>query len=75
MIIVVVIHIPKMDCDDVVPILLRHRPKGFISKNTSVGNEDVNTTESIQRDLDDCFAIFSGADGSSGLPASFIMTV
>jgi hypothetical protein len=62
--------IPEMNSNDSVPLLLGHSRKRLIPQDTSVSNQDVDTTESVQRSLDEGFTILGRTHGSGCFTAS-----
>lgn len=52
---------------DLVPHLLIHINKRLVPENTRIGDEDVNSTESIDSGFDDSITIFGGTDGRDSL--------
>ena len=62
---------PEVDSKEFVPILLRKLLKGARADEAGVRNQDMCTTELVQCDLDDAFAIFRRGDRSGGLATSY----
>lgn len=51
-------RIPEVNSNDSIPILLGHSRKGLVLQDTSIGDQDMNTTEGIQCSLDESVTIF-----------------
>jgi hypothetical protein len=60
-----------VDSHDLVPHLFVHVDKRLVSEDTSVGDKDVNSAESINSSLDDSITIFSRTDSSDGLTSDY----
>ena len=59
-----------MDFDDQVPILILHILKADVSQNTSVVDENIDTTVSLDSGVDDPLAVLHAVVISHGLAAS-----
>lgn len=60
-----------MNGNNSVPLLLGHSRKRLIPQNTSVSNQDMDTTESIKCSLDEGFAILSRTNDSRCFTANY----
>lgn len=60
-----------MDGKNEIPLLLGQSQEGLVAQDTSIGDEDVDATEFLDSNLDNLFALFSGADSSSGLASGY----
>ena len=60
-----------MDCHHVIPKLIVHVVESFVSQNSSVVDENINSTEGINGGFDDDISVFSGCLVSYGSTAQF----
>ena len=67
-------NVPQVNCHNLIPLLLGHCSEGPISQDTSVGHNDVKTTELLECDLDESIAILNGTNRCSGFSARYDIT-
>lgn len=62
---------PQVDSHDLVPHLFVHVDESLVSEDTGIGNEYVNSAESIDGSLDNGVSIFGRADRSDSLTSDY----
>lgn len=61
-----------MDCEDGIPLLLRHGRERLVSQDTGVGDENMDRAIRLDRLLDNTLAIFGGCNSGDCLASSYI---
>ena len=56
---------PEMNGKNVIPLLLSHGEEGFVTQNSCIRNENVDTSKLAQGNLNESFAVLSRADRGS----------
>ena len=62
---------PEMHSHDLVPHFLVHVDEGLVSEDTSIGDENVNRSESVNTGFDDSITILCRADSSNSLSTDY----
>ena len=63
-------HIPKVHSKHNIPLLRSQSQERLVAQDTSISDQDMNTTKLLQSDLHDLVTILGRADGCSSFASS-----